>query len=159
MASFGDGPGVYKSYLEKQGLVKSYDAFDGAPFAEERTNKSVSFLDLTVPIYHLSQYDWVVSIEVAEHIPPQFESIYLDNLVRHAKEGVILSWARPGQLGLSHVNNRPIEYVKQQMRLRGLFYDGAFTSRLRRSTFAHWIRANINVFNRKDNTQKLFTFF
>ena len=114
---------------------------------------------MTVPIYHLNQYDWVVSIEVAEHIPPQFESIYLDNLVRHAKEGVILSWARPGQLGLSHVNNRPIEYVKEQMRLRGLIYDGAFTSRLRRSTFAHWIRANINVFKRKDNTQKLFSLF
>lgn len=129
-------------------MVKLYDAFDGAPFVEEKTNKSVSFIDLTVPIYHLSKYDWVVSIEVAEHIPPQFESIYLDNLVRHANEGVILSWAHPGQTGHSHVNNRPAKYIKKEMKLRGFSYDGTITNRLRRSAYADWIKANVNVFRR-----------
>ncbi len=41
----------------------------------------------------LNKYDWIISLEVAEHIPAQFESIYIDNLVKHAKEGIILSWA------------------------------------------------------------------
>ena len=35
---------------------------------------------------------WILSLEVAEHIPAQFESIYIDNLVKHAKEDIILAW-------------------------------------------------------------------
>jgi hypothetical protein len=41
-----------------------------------------------------------------------FKSVYLDNVFRHAREGIILSWAVPGQDGLSHVNNKPLDYVK-----------------------------------------------
>jgi len=56
----------------------------------------VSYLDLTLPQYGLPLYDWVISLEVAEHIPAESEAIYLDNIVRHAREGVVLSWAVPG---------------------------------------------------------------
>ena len=87
VASFGDGPGAYKKFITQLNQVKCYDAFDGAPYAESTTENQVQFLDLTLPIHHLKQYDWVVSLEVAEHIHPEFESTYLDNLVRHAKEG------------------------------------------------------------------------
>jgi len=69
-----------------------YDAFDGAPYVELTTNNQVQYLDLSVPIYHLNKYDWILSLEVAEHIPAQFESIYIDSLVKHAKEGTILAW-------------------------------------------------------------------
>lgn len=148
VASFGDGPGDYKRYIKALNVVKAYDAYDGAPFIEDTTNNEVSFLDLSVPVYHLSAYDWVMSVEVAEHIPREFESIYLENLVRHAREGIILSWARPGQVGHSHVNNRPVEYVKRQMRARGFKHDHAASSRLRSSAQAEWLRNNINVFYR-----------
>lgn len=56
----------------------------------------VKFLDLTAPQYGLAAYDWVISVEVGEHIPAKFQNIYLDNLVRHAREGIVLSWAVPG---------------------------------------------------------------
>ena len=78
------------------GLLKGYDAYDGAPFSEKTSEGRVQYLDLTLPQYGLPLYDWVMSLEVAEHIPKEYESIYLDNIVRHAKEGVILSWAKPG---------------------------------------------------------------
>lgn len=42
-------------------------------------------------------YDYVMSIEVAEHIPQTFESIYLNNLIKCAKEGVVITWATIGQ--------------------------------------------------------------
>ena len=45
-------------------------------------------------------------MKVAEHIPKEFEHVYIDNLVRHAKEGIILSWSKVGQGGHSHVNNQ-----------------------------------------------------
>ena len=86
-------PGIYRELLLEYHQVSSYDSYDGAPYAEVTTNNNVRFLDLSVPIYHLKQYDWVISLEVGEHIPAKFEHIYIDNLFRHAKEGVILSWA------------------------------------------------------------------
>ena len=57
----------------------------------------MSFLDLTLPQYGLPLYDWVMSLEVAEHIPQDYEAIFIDNIVRHAREGVVLSWAVPGR--------------------------------------------------------------
>jgi hypothetical protein len=68
--------------------VQRYDAYDGAPYASETTGGDVSFLDMSVPVYHLDKYDWTVSIEVVEHIPAQFESVFLDNLVQHARQAV-----------------------------------------------------------------------
>ena len=93
VGSFGDGPGSYKEIFENLKQVQLYDAFDGAPYSEEKTNGRVKFLDLSVPIYHLNTYDWIVSVEVAEHIPKEFEHIFLDNLVRHAEIGIVLSWS------------------------------------------------------------------
>ena len=97
VASFGDGPGRYKQLLMDSGLLKGYDAYDGAPFSEKTSEGRVQYLDLTLPQYGLPLYEWVISLEVAEHIPRDYENIYLDNIVRYAKEGVILSWAKPGK--------------------------------------------------------------
>ena len=47
------------------------------------------------------------SFEVGEHIPPDFEYVYLENLVRHARIGIVLSWSQPNHYptrGLAHVN-------------------------------------------------------
>ena len=149
VASFGDGPGVYKDLLLGYGEVAGYDSFDGAPFVELTTNNNVKFLDLSVPIYHLSQYDWVISLEVAEHIPKASESIYLDNLVRHAKEGIVLSWARVGQTGHSHVNNQNFPYIKSRMEKRDFYFAENASKLLKRAATFDWFKNNINVFKRK----------
>jgi hypothetical protein len=150
VASFGDGPGVYKELILQMGQVKSYDAFDGAPYVKETTNNQVEFLDLSVPIYHLKQFDWVLSLEVAEHIPAQFEHVYIDNLARHAKEGIILSWAKPGQNGHSHINNRDSDYVLARMSDRGFKRDEKASSEFKNSTKFVWFRDNLNVYRRVD---------
>lgn len=128
--------------------MSKYDAYDGAPFAETTTNGIVNFLDLSVPIYHLVAYDWIISIEVAEHIPPEFESVFIGNLVRHAKEGIILSWARLGQKGHSHVNTREYEYVKMRLKSFGFYVDESATNNLKRSAKAYWLKYNIFVYRR-----------
>jgi hypothetical protein len=61
VASFGDGPGVYKREIEKLGHVKLYDAFDGAPYCEETSYGRVRFMDLSIPQYGIRQYDWIIS--------------------------------------------------------------------------------------------------
>ena len=148
VASFGDGPGVYKELLLSYNEVLSYDSFDGAPYAELTTNNNVKFLDLSVPIYHLDQYDWVISLEVAEHIPEKFESVYLDNLVRHSREGIILSWAVIGQGGHSHINNRDFPYVKAKMEERKFIHDNASSFYLKTQSSFDWFKNNINVFRK-----------
>jgi hypothetical protein len=148
VASFGDGPGAYKELILKMGQVKSYDAFDGAPYVKETTNNQVEFLDLSVPIYHLKQYDWIVSLEVAEHIPARYEHHFIDNLARHAKEGIILSWAKLGQLGHSHVNCHNSDYVRARMEERGFKHDEKATAALKDATLFEWIKENIHVYRR-----------
>ncbi len=150
VAGFGDGPGVYKALIEGTGKVQTYDAFDGTPYAEDVTNGSVKFLDLTAPQYGLKAYDWILCLEVAEHIPRQYEAIFLSNLVRHARNGTVLSWGRPRQGGLAHVNNRPIEYITEKMRDRGFRHDLEATQLLRNACSREHLSRNMNVFVRLD---------
>lgn len=151
VGSFGDGPGAYKRELEKLGDVKLYDAYDGAPFCEETSEGRVKFLDLTIPQYSLPIYDWIISLEVAEHIPRKFEAIYIDNLVRHSREGIVLSWAVIGQDGLAHVNNRPPEHPIKVMEEQGFGFDFKESERLRSVSTFEWFQRNINVYYRKES--------
>ncbi|XP_059176589.1 uncharacterized protein LOC131956184 [Physella acuta] len=148
VGSFGEGPGAYKRHLDTLQEVKSYTAYDGAPYCEMVTNGTVLFLDLTVPQYNLPIFDWVISVEVGEHIPAKFEDIYLDNLARHAREGIVLSWAVPGQDGLSHVNNKLLKDVVEQLRRRGFEISVEAGSPLRGGARSGWLQKNVHVYYR-----------
>jgi hypothetical protein len=147
VASFGDGPGVYKEKIEAMRKLISYDAFDGAPFAEITTENRVQFLDLSIPIYHLKKYDWIVCVE---HIPKQFEHIFVDDLVRHAKEGIILSWSKVGQEGHSHVNNQNFDYVKSILEKKCFNHDQTNSLMLKNYAKFPWIKNNLNVYRRSN---------
>jgi len=71
--------------------VKRYDAYDGAPFSEENSAGAVRYLDLSVPQLWLPRYDWVVCLEVVEHVPPEFESVVLDNIIRYSSPLLLIS--------------------------------------------------------------------
>jgi len=109
----------------------------------------VKFLDLTLPQYWLPRYDWVLSLEVIEHIPQEFENIVLDNIDRAAGHGVVLSWAVPRQGGYYHVNNRSPTYVNQTMCDRGFTMDQNATLTLHRATYIGWLKRNVQVYIRK----------
>lgn len=134
--------------------MKQYDSYDGAPFSEETTKGSVGYLDLSVPQLWLSHYDWVVCLEVVEHIPAKFESIVLDNVIRPAMVGVVLSWAVPTQPGAAHVNPRTLEYVGEQLRRRGLTPDDDATTQLRNGSDLSWFRRNIVVYRKMSAVSK-----
>ena len=94
-------------------------------------------------------YEWVISLEVAEHIPHQYEEIFLSNLARHAKTGIILSWPLPGQGGNFHVNEHPIDYVTDVMQTIGfeLDYDGSLL--LQSHATFWWLKNNTNIYYRQ----------
>ena len=149
VASLGDGYGGYKKLLDSSGKVRQYDSYDGAPFCENKTHGLVKFLDISIPVYGLRLYDWVISLEVGEHIPKQYEQIFLDNIARHADKGIVLSWAVPGQGGHGHVNNQPLEYIVQQLDNRGFYRDLKSSHHLQQASRIGWLKRNTNVYRRK----------
>lgn len=44
-------------------------------------------LELGAPVNLGRRFDWVMSIEVGEHIPVESEDIFMDNVIRHACKG------------------------------------------------------------------------
>ncbi len=143
---------MYARKMKEAGQVKIYTAYDGAPFCESTTDGWVRFLDLTAPQFGLPCYDWVMSLEVGEQIPKEFENIFVDNLARHAKEGIILSWAKLGQGGHSHINNKKESDVIEMLSIRGFGISRAEDKPLRAASGRFWLQNNIRVYRRRDPT-------
>ena len=101
----GAGMGCYTQYLASRGVP--IRAYDGSPTVAERTDGLVQAADLSRRQSLGYRADWVFCIEVAEHIPPQFEDALLSNLDEHNRKGLVLSWSslKPPH-GNGHVNLR-----------------------------------------------------
>lgn len=146
----GCGPGWYVRGLKDRGL--QVDGYDGNPYTEEITSEMMEdgtyckVADLTEPLYLNTSFDYVISLEVGEHIPVEFEQVLIDNLTRHANKGIILSWAVEGQRGDGHVNCRNNDYIIQKIREKG-FEEDLFAKRyLRRCASLSWMKNTIMAF-------------
>ncbi|MHC4237151.1 MAG: methyltransferase domain-containing protein [Planctomycetota bacterium] len=106
-------------------------------------------MDLTVPQTLITPYDFVLCLEVGEHIPQKHEQSFLDNLNKFVGKDLVMSWAVPGQYSASgHVNNQPNEYIIEQMWNRGLKYQKKMTRILRYYSNLKWFKNTIMVFKR-----------
>ena len=74
---FGAGTGRYTSYLQDRGIDVS--GYDGVQNISELTNGLLYSLDLT-KIVEIKPSDWVLCLEVAEHIPRRHEKIFIENI-------------------------------------------------------------------------------
>ena len=139
----GCGVGHYAGPLRACGLT--WRGYDGADNIEEATGGRVAFADVTAPL-HLDTADWVVALEVGEHLPEAFAETFLDNIARHAKRGALLSWAVPGQDGHHHVNNRPNSWVVERMAARGFRLDEATSTAMRGASQLPWMKNTAMLF-------------
>jgi Methyltransferase domain len=146
VCDFGCGPGKYVHWLRKIGL--ECDGYDGNPNTNALSLGACHPLNLAEPVHLQKRYDVVISLEVAEHIPMQYESIFLDNLARHAREMIVLSWAVPGQLGDGHVNCRMNVYAIYQLWRRGFQIRPTLTVSLRNHCSLPWFAHTLMVFSR-----------
>jgi hypothetical protein len=90
----------------------------------------------------------VLCLEVGEHIPKQFEQIFLNNIDKYNAKGVVLSWALKGQGGFGHFNEQNNDYVKRAMAARGYKNDLAAEERLRAAASLSWFKNTIMVFRK-----------
>ena len=114
LIDFGAGVGQFGHTLlsERPELRHRYRGYDGAGGIETYTKGFLKYVDLTQELA-LPRADWVLSLEVGEHITARKEKAFVHNLHAHNCKGVLLSWAKIGTFGHGHVNLHSPAYVRR----------------------------------------------
>lgn len=144
LVDFGCGMGYYPEQFRLAGIY--CQAYDGNPNTYALTLGTARTQDLSVEFDLGEKFDCVLSLEVGEHIPAEFESIYLDNIAKHAKGMIILSWAVPGQAGDGHVNCQYNSHIIDEMHQRAYTLDEVATKALRNASSLWWFKNTLMVF-------------
>lgn len=119
VADYGCGPGFYTDFLRARGI----EAWGVDGGVNEWRRPYIKDMNLCLPDEVILHGRWRMSVclEVAEHIPQEFESVFLRNITRSAKV-LALSWAVRDQVGIGHVNCRDNDEVVALMADRGFVY-------------------------------------
>jgi hypothetical protein len=134
----GCGFAEYSRYYKSKNNNIDCDAYDGNPNTELLTEGFAKTLDFSKVVDLGKIYDCVLSLEVGEHIPKEYEQVFIDNICKHSKKIVILSWAVPGQPGWGHVNCQPNSYIIEEMQKRGFEYDKDYSNLMRNNIDSCW---------------------
>lgn len=146
IVDMGCGLGDYVNVLKLNDF--DCDGFDGNPNTPELTNNMCQIIDLSVPVTFEKKYDWVLSLEVGEHLPEKYEDIFLNNLHNNNKFGIVLSWALKGQGGAGHFNEQNNDHIKNKMANMGYINDIDAENKLRNVASLWWFKNTIMVFRR-----------
>ena len=82
----GAGNGAYAFNLHLAGIRMG--CLDGNPSVNTLSKQRCFQADLAQEFDFGTRWDWVMSIEVAEHVPQAYETAYLNNLDRHSCKGI-----------------------------------------------------------------------
>jgi len=146
IADLGCGLAQYVSNFANNGINAT--GFDGNPKTPELTNGLASVLDLAVPFTFETPYEWIMSIEVGEHLPAHYEDVYIHNLHNNNQKGIIMSWALEGQGGLGHFNERNNHYIKNKIMALGYTNDMEAETFLREASSLWWFKNTLMVFRK-----------
>jgi hypothetical protein len=147
VCDFGCGLGKYVRWLRDRRF--DCDGYDGNPNTRELTGGICNTLNFAEPVRLSRDYDAVMSFEVGEHIPKQFEPFFIDNLASHARRLLVMSWAVPGQDGDGHINCRSNSYIIKQLRRRGFRFEPIASQMLRANCSLYWFKQTLMVFSRR----------
>lgn len=103
----GCGTGAWLSVFKEQGIEDIWGV-DGEDFGSATLlfdKERFIELDLSRSFQMCQKFDLVMSLEVAEHLPPEQAGIFIQSLVKISPV-VLFSAAIPGQGGLNHVNEQ-----------------------------------------------------
>ena len=106
--------------------------------------------DLSEPFDLQRKFSLAVSLEVAEHIGPQFAKVFVQNMVRHS-DVVLFGAAIPFQGGFRHVNERWQSYWADLFAAEGLDIFDIFRSQLwNRTDISVWYKQNMLLYVKRD---------
>lgn len=142
---FGCGHGLYtRNFIVNKIMC---DGYDGNPNTKQLTDGLCSVLDLSKS-FSLPKKEYVITLEVGEHIPKLYEDIFINNIHSHNTKGVILSWAVVGQGGDGHINCQNNDYIKQKFSDLGYANDIDEENYLRHNSSFSWFKNTIMVFKK-----------
>lgn len=143
---FGCGHGRYVQSFRQAGIATT--GFDGNPITSRMPHCRVQ--DLTDPNFAEKPLEFVLCLEVCEHVPAEFEDALINAIDRHLLPGgtVVLSWAVPRQPGFGHVNCRDNAYVISKMESKGYTYFPDDSEEMRKAASLWWFKKTIMVFQK-----------
>jgi tryptophanyl-tRNA synthetase len=143
----GCGVGTYCRYLSDRGFLEVVGV-EGNEQVDDDYRFEVC--DLTKPLPDYIPIGNVISIEVFEHIPRQFEAQFVQNIVNCCSGKLVLSVAVEGQPGLGHVNCRNNDYVIRLFEGHGFKFQVERTKEIRSKVEPHvdYLRNTLMVFER-----------
>lgn len=124
---FGAGDGFYSGYLQDLGYWVLPIEGDATTIINA---KGAIQKDLSQP-FEINLPNDSICLEVGEHIPAEFEQVFINNIANNTKGKLVLSWAIPEQEGYFHVNCKPNEWVIAEFEKRGFKYLQAETQSAR----------------------------
>jgi SAM-dependent methyltransferase len=144
----GCGPGAWLRAFVENG-VSQIQGIDGDYIDRERLLIEPQYFiaaDLTKPIVLNPEYDLVVCIEVAEHLPSANANGLVEKLAC-AAPAILFSAAIPGQGGTNHLNEQWLGYWCNRFSEQGFMMVDAIRPRIRDDLrIAFYIRQNLVLF-------------
>jgi len=111
--------------------------------------------NLATPLMLGKKFQFVTSLEVAEHIESTHAGVFLNNISEHMEDRGILifSAAPPGQEGEGHVHTKLASYWRTMLHNRRVYWDEHLTRKLALMwtlvpSPQMWIPANVQVFEK-----------
>lgn len=145
---FGCGNGFIVKRLLKKGVFAQ--GFDGNPFTNQLSSGLCDIHDLVDIRKFDNNFDWVLCMEVGQHIPEKYENNFIENINLNNTKGVIISWAPEERGGIAHINCRESGYVRSIFEKFDYYNDIDTEINLRNSTDKMSpLRNSLMVFMRK----------
>lgn len=150
----GCGTGTWLKAFEEAG-VEHYYGLDGHYVKESQLqipHKKFIVTDFSKQWAINEEFDLVVSLEVAEHLPESSADTFIESLVAHG-DVILFSAAVPGQGGQHHINEQWPEYWQQKFAKHGFYFHDTIRPLIWNNEKVNWwYRQNIFIINRiRDN--------
>ena len=107
--------------------------------------------DLTKPYRSGERFDLAMSLEVAEHLPPERAETFVDDLISFS-DLVMFSAAVPHQGGVGHINEQPLSYWIELFEKRGYEFRDLIRPEIwnDEAVLPHY-KQNIGIFVKRDS--------
>jgi len=142
---FGCGWGFYLRELQNAGFTR-LTGFEGE-IPENRVFDHVLSQDLTIP-FVLPWKGNVICLEVGEHIPEEYQQIFINNICNSCDGKLILSWGELNQPGDGHINCRDNAYIISEITKRGMtfLFNETLSARAVITEECEWFKNTVMIF-------------
>jgi SAM-dependent methyltransferase len=109
--------------------------------------------DLRKPLLINSQFDLVLCIEVAEHLPSRFSEVLIKSIANFTSKHVVFTASPPGPWGDDHINCREPEFWDALFNKHGFMVNkelsGILRQRFQEIGAASWLQLRLAVYDKK----------